>query len=77
MGRMKRIDVSKKGDQWVAEAGDKVVAKADRKVDAVRKTASEAKKMPEAVTVKIHKADGKIQQERTYPRAADPRKSKG
>lgn len=77
MARMKRIDVSKKGDQWVAKAGDQVIAKADRKVDAVRKTASEAKKMPEAVTVKIHKEDGKIQEERTYPKSADPRKSKG
>jgi hypothetical protein len=77
MARMKRIDVTKKGDQWVAKAGDKVVAQADRKVDAVRKTAREAKKMPEAVTVKIHKEDGKIQEERTYPRSADPQGSKG
>ena len=28
-------------------------------------------------TVKIKKRDGKIQEERTYPRAADPRRSKG
>jgi hypothetical protein len=28
-------------------------------------------------SVKIHKKDGKIQEERTYPRSADPRKSKG
>jgi len=74
---MKRVDITKKGDQWVAKAGDKVVAKADRKVDAVRKTAEEAKKMPEAVTVKIHKEDGRIQEERTYPGSADPKKSKG
>jgi len=28
-------------------------------------------------SVKIHKKDGKFQEERTYPRNADPRKSKG
>ncbi|HGA2317339.1 MULTISPECIES: DUF2188 domain-containing protein [Pseudomonas putida group] len=28
-------------------------------------------------SVKIHKADGTIEEERTYPRSADPRRSKG
>ena len=28
-------------------------------------------------SVKIHKADGSIEEERTYPRPADPRRSKG
>ncbi|MCE5976609.1 DUF2188 domain-containing protein [Pseudomonas sp. JR33AA] len=28
-------------------------------------------------SVKIHKADGSIEEERTYPRTADPRRSKG
>ncbi|WP_085677705.1 MULTISPECIES: DUF2188 domain-containing protein [unclassified Pseudomonas] len=28
-------------------------------------------------SVKIHKADGTLEEERTYPRAADPRRSKG
>jgi len=74
---MKRVDITKKGDQWVAKSGDKVVAKAPNKVDAVRKTAAEAKEMPEAVSVKIHKVDGKIQEERTYPKSADPKSSKG
>lgn len=75
---MKRIDVAKKGDEWVAKtgSGDKV-ASAKTKVEAVRKTAAVAKKAPNAVTVKIHKADGKFQEERTYPGSADPKKSKG
>ena len=71
---MKRVDISKKGNHWV---GDKVIAQSTKKVDAVRKTAKVAKKMPDAVTVKIHKMDGKIQEERTYPKSADPDKSKG
>ncbi|HFK2002967.1 DUF2188 domain-containing protein [Pseudomonas aeruginosa] len=28
-------------------------------------------------SVKIHRADGSIEEERTYPRASDPRESKG
>ncbi|HDS1733224.1 DUF2188 domain-containing protein [Pseudomonas sp. BP8] len=28
-------------------------------------------------SVKIHKADGTIEEERTYPRSADPRRTKG
>ena len=28
-------------------------------------------------SVKIHKKDGTLQEERTYPRSADPRESKG
>jgi len=28
-------------------------------------------------SVKIHKADGTFEEERTYPRSADPRRSKG
>jgi hypothetical protein len=28
-------------------------------------------------SVRIHRADGKFQEERTYPRSQDPRKSKG
>lgn len=28
-------------------------------------------------SVKIHKADGTLEEERTYPRSADPRRTKG
>jgi hypothetical protein len=74
---MKRIDVVKKGDEWVGESSSKVVARAPTKADAVRETARVAKAAPEPITVKIHKENGRIQEERTYPRAADPRQSKG
>lgn len=30
-----------------------------------------------AVSVRIYRKDGRIQEERTYPRGADPRRSKG
>lgn len=74
---MKRIDVIKDGDGWVGKTKSETVARASTKVDAVKKTAAAAKKMPEAVTVKIHKENGRIQEERTYPGSADPKKSKG
>jgi hypothetical protein len=74
---VKRIDVVKKGDGWVAETAGKAVARAPVKTEAVRATAKVAKASPEAVTVKIHKENGRIQEERTYPRSADPRRSKG
>ena len=74
---MKRIDVVKKGSAWVAESGSKVVARAPTKTEAVQKTAKVARRDPDAVTVKIHKVNGRIQEERTYPRSADPRSSKG
>lgn len=74
---MKRIDVEKQGKEWVAKSSGQTVAKAPTKVEAVKKTASVAKSDPQAVTVKIHKENGRIQEERTYPRKADPRKSKG
>jgi hypothetical protein len=76
---MKRIDVVKKGDGWAGESGGRTVpnTKASTKLEAVRKTAAAAKKGSEPVSVRIHGVDGKIQEERTYPRSADPRRSKG
>ena len=76
---MKRIDVVQKGDKWVGQSGGKTVrgTGATRKDDAVRNTARVAKRDSQPVTVKIHKQDGRIQEERTYPRKADPRGSKG
>lgn len=74
---MKRVDLTKKGDQWVAKSGQEVIAKAPTKEAAIKRTAKAAKAMPEAVSVKIHKVDSTIQEERTYPKKADPKKSKG
>jgi hypothetical protein len=76
---MKRIDVVKKRDGWAGESGGRTVSntKAPTKAEAVKKVAAAAKKDPQPVSVRIHKTDGKIQEERTYPRSADPRSSKG
>jgi hypothetical protein len=76
---MKRIDIVKKGRGWAGESGGRTVpnTEAATKVEAVRKVAAAAKQGTEPVSVRIHKADGKFQEERTYPRSADPRRSKG
>jgi hypothetical protein len=74
---VKRIDVVKKGDQWVAQAGGRTLTAAPTKTEAVRETARIAKSDPQPVSVKIHKQNGTFQAERTYPRSADPRGSKG
>lgn len=75
---MKRLDIVKQGDQWVAkDKSGEVAARAATKEQAVKNTAKVAKADPSAVTVKIHKTDGRIQEERTYPSSADPRQSKG
>jgi hypothetical protein len=76
---MKRIDVVRKGDGWAGESSGRTVpnTKADTKAETVKKVAQVAKKDPQPVSVKIHKAGGQIQEERTYPRSADPRESKG
>ena len=75
---MKRIDVVKKRDGWAGESGGQTVrgTKATTKAETVKKTAAVAKKDPQPVSVRIHKVDGKFQEERTYPRSADPRGSK-
>ena len=76
---MKRIDVVKKKDGWAGTSGGKTVrgTKATTKAETVKKTTAVAKKDREPVSVRIHKENGQIQEERTYPSSADPRSSKG
>jgi hypothetical protein len=74
---MKRIDVVKKGDGWVGQSAGQVVAMASTKTEIVRETARVAKAEGTPVSVRIHGVNGRIQEERTYPRSADPRSSKG
>lgn len=76
---MKRIDVVKKGEKWVGQSKGKTVrgTGAARKDEAVKNTAGVARRSKEPVSVKIHKEKGGIQEERTYPGSADPKRSKG
>jgi hypothetical protein len=63
---VKRTDVVKKGDQLVAESNKQVVAKSPTKDAPVKRTAAIAKADPNALTVKIHKLDGRIHLERSH-----------
>ena len=45
------------------------------KEEAIRKSAEHLSNT--GSSLKIHKINGQIQEERTYPRSADPKKSKG
>ena len=74
---LKRIDLVHQLDKWVATTGNRVVASADTKERAIRETADAAKQMKDGCSVRIHTRDGRIQEERTYPRSADPRGSRG
>jgi hypothetical protein len=74
---MRQIDVVKANEQWVARLGGQVLVTANTKSQAVRDTAAKAKRLGEPVSVRIHGLNGRIQQERTYPRVSDPRRSRG
>jgi hypothetical protein len=76
---VKRIDIVKKNNVWVGESGGQSVrgTRAPTKVEAVKKTAAAARRDPQPVSVKIHKLNGRIGEERTYPSSADPHRSKG
>ncbi|MFS8173266.1 DUF2188 domain-containing protein [Vreelandella titanicae] len=74
---MDNYHITKDGDDWkfTKEDGKRAIKKSDTKADAI-------KHMQDYMTdregsVKIHKQDGKFQEERTYPRSSDPHESKG
>jgi len=72
-----KFHLTKKGNEWKLEKANsnRAVVKADTKAEAVQKM-REYMQTHEG-SVRIHKEDGKIQEERTYPRSKDPRRSKG
>ena len=70
--------VTKTPTGWKGQIANKSKASVEgaTKQEVVKKTIELAKKEKLAQVI-IHKADGKIQEERTYPRSSDPRGSKG
>jgi hypothetical protein len=66
---MKRIDVVKKRDGWAAKVAAARHLRGPR-AEGVKRTAADPKKGREPVSARIRKLDGKIQEERTYPRSA-------
>ena len=74
---MENYHITKDGDkQQLKKQG---AARASKTAGTKDEIIQEARKYMSSRTgsVKIHKVDGKIQEERTYPRKADPKKSPG
>lgn len=72
-----KFHLTKKGDEWRLEkAGtNRARVKAPTKAEAVQKMREYMQ--DHEGSVRIHKENGQIQEERTYPRSKDPRTSRG
>lgn len=75
---MKNYHLAKEDEQW------KLKQQGAERSSKIYSTKEEAlKKAPDFVreqggrSLKIHKENGRIQEERTYPKSADPTRSKG
>lgn len=74
---MKKFDLFKEGNSWNLKAGQEVIKKLGTiKTEAVSKLAKTVGNEGGG-SVRIRNTDGKIGEERTYPRSADPKRSKG
>lgn len=65
--------ITKTDDGWQGkkEGGERASVKGDTKEEVMKKTIEIAKKQEDSSAV-IHKKDGEIQEERTYPKSSDP-----
>ena len=74
----KKYHITKTDNGWQGklEKGQRASVVGSTKAEVQQKTIDLAKNNNNS-QVFIHKADGKFQEERTYPRSIDPRKTKG
>ena len=65
------------GNRWrlSGEGSDRTLCDFDTKEEAVERCSQLMSR--QTGSLKIHNADGKIEEERTYPRSADPVQTKG
>jgi len=70
---------NEKKDRWdlTKDGSDRPKATFHTKSDATKGGALEKAVGKDGGSVKIQKVDGDFQEERTYPRAADPKRSRG
>jgi hypothetical protein len=73
MTKRKNYHVTKTNDGWQGKLEDsqRASVKGTTKEEVLKKTIEIAKKQDNS-SVKIHKSDGKFQEERTYPKKSDP-----
>jgi hypothetical protein len=74
---MDNYHITKNGDKWslTKEGNERPSKSADTKKEIIEKTKDFMS--DKTGSVKIHKEDGRIQEERTYQRKDDPKNSKG
>lgn len=70
------VTKTKTGWQGKAQGGKKASVVGSTKQEVMKKTIEIAKNQGNT-SVKIHKGDGKFQEERTYPKGSDPHPPKG
>ena len=75
---MKNYHLTKKDDLWKLTGEDNKRASKvfETKKEAIKESA-EFLKSNQGGSLKIHLANGKIEEERTYPKSSDPTTSKG
>lgn len=75
---MKNYHLTKKDDQWkLTEEGNSRASKVfDNKQEGIKES-SAFLKSNQGGSLKIHLENGKIQEERTYPKSSDPKQSEG
>ncbi len=78
MSKRTTYHVTKTNEGWQGkkEGGERASVTGDTKKEVVEKTIEIAKNKTES-SVKIHGENGKIQEERTYPKSSDPNPPKG
>jgi hypothetical protein len=73
------LDKNEKKGNWelTNDSSDRVVKSFDTKAEATKGGALKKAVGQEGGSVKIQKENGRFQEERTFPRSADPKSSKG
>jgi len=73
------LEYNEKKETWDLESDktNRVVKRFDTKEEATERGVLKEAIGREGGSVKIQKEDGKFQEERTFPRSADPKSSKG
>lgn len=73
------LEYNEKKDEWALsnDKTDKTVKAFDTKADATERGALKRVLGTDGGSVKIQKMNGRYQEERTYPRKTDPKKSPG
>jgi hypothetical protein len=75
--RVYTVETDPKGGwRGKAKGSTRAVAKGDNKAEVVMRTIEVAKKQPKA-QVRIKGRNGRIQEERTFPRSSDPKRTQG